>query len=76
MRIYARKGLKVMYGNYCMFLGMILEASKVQKWSMGSKESLEGQGRPYKCDSSCVVKSAITISLLFQFKREVVACFS
>ena len=40
------KGLKVMYGNYCMFLGMILETSKEQKWSMGSKESAEGQGRP------------------------------
>ena len=28
--------------KYCMFLGMILETSKVQKWSMGSKESVEG----------------------------------
>ena len=43
--IYARKGLKVMYGNYRK-KGMILETSKVQKWSMGSKESTEGQGRP------------------------------
>ena len=33
--------LKVTYGNYCMFLGMILETSKVKKWSMGSKESVE-----------------------------------
>ena len=40
--IYARKGLKVAYGNYFMFLGMILETSKVQKWSMESKESTEG----------------------------------
>ena len=55
-----RKGFKVAYGNFCMFLGMILEASKVQKWSMGSKESAKGQGRPYKCDSPCVVKSVVT----------------
>ena len=45
-RIYMRKGLKVTYGNYYMFLGMILETSKVQKWSMGSKEFVEGQGKP------------------------------
>ena len=37
-----RKELKVAYGNNCMFLGMSLETSKVQKWSMGSKESTEG----------------------------------
>ena len=40
------KGFKSQYGNFYMFLGMILETSKVQKWSMGSKESAEGQGRP------------------------------
>ena len=62
--IYTRKGLKVVYGNYCMFLGIILETSKVQKWSMGSKKSTEGQGRPYKCDSPCVVKSAVTVLLI------------
>ena len=40
------KGLKVAYGKFSMFLGMILETSKVQKWYMGSKECAEGQGRP------------------------------
>ena len=40
---------------------MILETSKVQKWSMGSKESTEGQGRPSICDLPCVVKSVVTI---------------
>ena len=39
------KGFKVAYGNFFMFLGMILETSKLQKWSMGSKEFAEGQGK-------------------------------
>ena len=44
-----------------MFLGMVKETSKDKKWSKGSKESAEGHGRPYKCDSPGVVKSAIII---------------
>ena len=44
-----------------MFLGMVKETSKDKKWSKGSKESAEGQGRPYKCDSYGVLKSAIIV---------------
>ena len=39
------KGIKSRVWKICMFLGMILETSKVKKCSMGSKESAEGQGR-------------------------------
>ena len=30
---------------------------------MGSKESVEGQGRPSICDQPCVVKSSITVPM-------------
>ena len=43
---------------------MILETSKVKKYSMGSKESVEGQGRPLTCDLPCVVKSIVIGSVL------------
>ena len=39
------KGFKVMYSNFHMFLGMVKEKSKDKKWSKGSKESAEGQGK-------------------------------
>ena len=52
---------KVVYMNFHMFLGMVKETSKEKKWSKGSKESAEGQGMPYKCDSPRVVKSAIIV---------------
>ena len=39
------RGLKVMYMDFHMFLGMVKERSKDKKWSKGSKESTEGQGK-------------------------------
>ena len=39
------KGLKVAYMYLHMFLGMVKETSKDKKWSMGSKESVVGQGK-------------------------------
>ena len=42
----AIKGLKVAYGNLSMFLGMIKETSKEQKWSMEYKDSTYVHGRP------------------------------
>ena len=44
-RIYAIKGLKVMYMNFHMFIGMVKETSMDKKWSNGSKESTEGKGK-------------------------------
>ena len=46
--LFAIKGLKVTYGNYYMFLGMILETSKVKKWSMGFKRVYRGTGKAIK----------------------------
>ena len=39
------RGLKVVYSNLDMFLGMVKETSKDKKWSKASKESAEGQGK-------------------------------
>ena len=39
------KGLNVAYIIFHMFLGMVKEISKDKKWSKGSKESTEGQGK-------------------------------
>ena len=39
------RGLKVACINFHMFLGMVKETSKDKKWSKGSKESVEGQGK-------------------------------
>ena len=39
------RGLKFMYSNFHMFLGMVKETSKDKKWPKGSKESAEGQGK-------------------------------
>ena len=39
------KVLKVMCIIFHMFLGMVKETPKDKKWSMGSKESAEGQGK-------------------------------
>ena len=39
------RGLKVACTNFHMFLGMVKETSKEKKWSKGSKESTEGQGK-------------------------------
>ena len=39
------RGLKVACINFHMFLGMVKETSKDKKWSKGSKESAEGQGK-------------------------------
>ena len=39
------RGLKVTYMNLHMFLGMVKEISNDKKWSTGSKESTEGQGK-------------------------------
>ena len=39
------RGLKVVCTNFHMFLGMVKETSKDKKWSKGSKESAEGQGK-------------------------------
>ena len=44
-RIYAIRGLKVAYMNFHMFIGMVNETSKEKKWSKGSKESAEGEGK-------------------------------
>ena len=44
-RIYAIMGLKSAYMDLHMFLGMVKETSKEKKWSKGSKESVEGQGK-------------------------------
>ena len=38
------RGLKVMYMDFHIFLGMVKETSNDNKWSKGSKESAEGQG--------------------------------
>ena len=43
--MYAVIGLKAAYIIFLMFVGMIMETSKDKKWSMGSKESAEGQGK-------------------------------
>ena len=46
---------------------MILETSKVKKGPWGPKSLQRDRGRPYKCDSLGVVKSAITLEkLLFE----------
>ena len=39
------RGLKVVYINFHMFMGMVKETSKDKKWSKGSKEFAEGQGK-------------------------------
>ena len=58
--IYMLIGLKFACIIFHMFLRMIKETSKDKKWSMGSKESAERQGKGHtKCDSPGVVKSAI-----------------
>ena len=44
-RIYAIRGLKVACIIFHMFLRMVKETSKDKKWSKGSKESIEGQGK-------------------------------
>ena len=44
-RIYVIRGLKVACINFHMFMGMVKETSKDKKWSKGSKESAEGQGK-------------------------------
>ena len=49
--IYAVLGVKPTYicdyrfKSVHMFLGMVKETSKDKKWSKGSKESVEGQGK-------------------------------
>ena len=44
--VYTRLGgLKVVDINLQMFLGMVKETSKDKKWSKGSKECAEGQGK-------------------------------
>ena len=45
--IYAIIGLNVVCINFHMFLGMVKEKSKDKKWSKGSKESTEGQGKSH-----------------------------
>ena len=42
------KGLKVTCIIFHMFLGLVKETSKDKKWSTGSKESAEGQGKAIK----------------------------
>ena len=44
-RMYALIKLKVTYSIFHVFLGMIKETSKDQKWSIGSKESAAEQGK-------------------------------
>ena len=44
-RIYMIKGLKVACIIFHMFLGMVKETSKDKKWSKGSKDSTERQGK-------------------------------
>ena len=39
------RGLKVVCINFHMFLGMVKETLEDKKWSTGSKESAEGQGK-------------------------------
>ena len=43
-----------------MFLGMVKETSKDKKGTRGPRSLQRDMGRPYKCDSPGVVKSAIT----------------
>ena len=42
--MYVVIGLKSAYSIFHVFLGMIKETLKDKKWSMGSKESVAGQG--------------------------------
>ena len=44
-RIYVLIGLKFVCIIFHIFLEMIKETSKDKKWSMGSKESVAGQGK-------------------------------
>ena len=46
---YATIGLKFAYIIFLVFLGMIMETSKDKKWSIGSKESIAGQGKAIQC---------------------------
>ena len=46
-----------------MLLGMVKEASKDKKGPRGLRSLQRDRGRPYKCDSPRVVKSAITDAL-------------
>ena len=39
------RGLKVVYMDFCIFVGMVYKTSKDKKWSKGSKEFAEGQGK-------------------------------
>ena len=43
--MYMLIGLKVTYNIFHVFLGTIKETSKDKKWSIGSKESVAGQGK-------------------------------
>ena len=43
-RMYTVIGLKAAYIIFHMFVGMIKETSKDKKWSIGSNESVVGQG--------------------------------
>ena len=43
-----------------MFLGMVNETSKDKNGPRGLRSLHRDRGRPYKCDSPGVVKSAIT----------------
>ena len=43
--MYTVIGLKAMYITFHMVLGMIKETSKDKKWSIGSNESVAGQGK-------------------------------
>ena len=42
------RGLKVACMNFHMFIGMVRETSNDKKWSKGSKEFAEGQGKAIK----------------------------
>ena len=43
-----------------MFIGMVKETSKEKNGPRGVRSLQGDRGRPYKCDSPRVVKSAIT----------------
>ena len=47
--IYAVIGEKATYIIFLMFLGMVNDTSKDNKWSIGNNESAAGQGKAIQC---------------------------